>query len=74
MPPLTHHRSTLSLKVARHWVGLVAGAPHGACELMPPTDRISFNEWCFTFRIRLMGSGGVFFAKKLWCICLGNIG
>ena len=27
---LTRHRSMLGLKVARHWVGLVRPAPHGA--------------------------------------------
>jgi hypothetical protein len=29
MPPLTHHRSTMGLKVARPWVGEVGWVPHG---------------------------------------------
>ena len=32
--------------------------PHGALQIMPPTDPISLLRLCFTFEKWLMGSGG----------------
>ena len=78
MPPLTHHRTTLRLKVARPWVGLVRGATHGSCELRPPTDRISFCVYCFTLQKCLWGQAAVIGSKTLdympweyWVGCRG---
>jgi hypothetical protein len=79
MPPLIRHRSTIGLKVARPWAGLLRPSPHGAfyCGLtlrfakggVPGSDRINFLGCFNTFFLgRSPTAAGGSFCNHVWAL------
>ena len=71
MPPLTHHRITMGLKVGRPWVGLLLLAPHGAKHLRKCNDLQGAGAGVFALHVRnfLLTSHGAQKGRRFRC-CL----